>query len=100
MRMDFLALRGINRTAWDAKLLLTAVLSSPVDRISLCQKLRAKHCSLSPNGWFTPPMAPQPLPTHPPPIDSICDITGAEKTVSKTSSLQVASRISYERIAI
>ena len=43
------------------------------------------------------------LTTHPPtppppPIDSIRDITGAEKTIWKTSSIQVASRISYERI--
>ena len=40
------------------------------------------------------------LPTHPPPIDSISDTTGAEKTIWKTSSSQVASRISYEMIAI
>ena len=38
-------------------------------------------------------------PAHPP-IDSIRDITGAEKIISKTSSSQVASRISYEMIAI
>ena len=42
---------------------------------------------------------PAPTPT-PPPIDSIRDITGAEKIISKTSSSQVASRISYEMIAI
>ena len=45
------------------------------------------------------------LPTRshcPPPIDSIRDITGTgtEKTISKTSSIQMSSRISYERIAI
>ena len=77
--MHFLPLRSINRTAWDTKLLLTAVLSSPVDCISLCQILRAKHSSLSPNGWFTPPSAPHPLT----PIDSIRDITGAEKSYLK-----------------
>ena len=43
-------------------------------------------------------------PSHPPPtrlspIDSICDITGGEKTIRKTNSIQVASRISYEMIS-
>ena len=56
-----------------------------------------QHCSLSPNWCFTPPSAPH-LPT-PPPIDSICDITWAKKTIWKTSSIQVASRISDEIIA-
>ena len=74
----FLGPEGHYRTAWDTKLLLTAVLSSPVDCISLCQILRAKHCSLSPNSCFTPPLAPHcprhPPLTHPLPIDSICDI--------------------------
>ena len=37
-----------------------------------------------------PPHSP---PARPPPVDSIRDITGAEKTISKTSSIQVASRI-------
>ena len=101
-RMHFLAMRGINRTAWDTKLLLAAVSSSPVDCISLCQLLKAKHCSLSPICYFTPPSAPHRPnhPPHPPPIDSIRDITGAEKTIWKTSSIQVANRISYEMIAI
>ena len=45
-------------------------------------------------------LPPHPLPTRPPPIDSICDITGAEKNHPKTSSIQVACRNSYEMIAI
>ena len=45
---------------------------------------------------FGSPPAPTTHPTHPPPIDSIRDITGAEKNYLKN---QVASRISYERIA-
>ena len=50
---------------------------------------------------FGSPPAPNAHPTPlPPPIDSIRDITGAEKIISKTSSSQVASRISYEMIAI
>ena len=105
-RIHFLAMRGINRIALGTKLLLTAVLSSPVDCISSCQILKAQHCSLSPNGCFTLPSAPHsppqpisPPPTRPSPIDSICDITGAEKTIRKTCSIQVASRISYEMIS-
>ena len=46
----------------------------------------AQHCSLSPNGCFTLPLAPH-LPYSPPirptPIDSIRDITGAEKSYLK-----------------
>ena len=44
-----------------------------------------------------PRLPPTPLP---PPIDSIRDITGTEKTIQKTSSIQVACRNSYEMIAI
>ena len=40
------------------------------------------------------------LPTHQPPIDSIRDITGAEKINQKTSSTKVACRNNYEMIAI
>ena len=38
-------------------------------------------------------------PPHPLP-DSIRDITGTEKTIKKTSSIQVACRNSYEMMAI
>ena len=41
-RMHFLALRGINITAWGTKLPLMAVLSSPVDCIGSCQILKAE----------------------------------------------------------
>ena len=48
-----------------------------------------------------PQRPPHPPPTRPPPIESIRDITGTEKkTASKTSSFKIASRISYEMIAI
>ena len=43
---------------------------------------------------------PQPPPTHPPSIESIRDITGAEKNHLKTSSIQVACRNSYKMLAI
>ena len=39
-------------------------------------------------------------PTRPPPIESIRDITGAEKNHLKTSSIQVACRNSYKMLAI
>ena len=54
--------------------------------VRACHLLKAQHCSLSLNWCFTPPSAshppppPTPPPSHPPiPIDSIRDITGAEK---------------------
>ena len=45
---------------------------------------------------------PHPPPTIPPPIESIRDITGFEKNClnSNSSRIQIASRISYEMIAI
>ena len=39
-------------------------------------------------------------PHHSPPIESIRDITGAEKNYQKTSSIQVACRNSYKMLAI
>ena len=84
-RVHFMVLRGINRTAWGTRLLLTPVLASFVDCVSLCHTLKAQHCSLSLNGCFNPPSAshppppfPHPPPARPPPINSIRDITGTE----------------------
>ena len=76
-----MVLRGINRTAWDTRLLLTPILASLVDCISLCRTLKAQHCSLSLNGCFNPPWLPTRLRVRPPPIGSIRDITGTEKNV-------------------
>ena len=61
------------------------VLASPMDCISLGPILKAQHCSLSPNGYFNPPMASHfpPPPACPPPIDSISDVTGGEKNYLK-----------------
>ena len=56
-RVHFMVLRGINRAAWGTKLLLTPVLASFVDCISLCYIVKAQHCSLSLNGCFNPPSA-------------------------------------------
>ena len=75
-------LRGINKTAWGAKLILMAGLAYPVSCAGLLHLLMAKHCSLSLklNVCFTPPMAPHPpLAPTPPPIESIRVITEVEK---------------------
>ena len=40
-----------------------------------------------PRLWL-PTHLPHPLPTHPPPIESIRDITGAEKTIKKPAALK------------
>ena len=100
-------LRGINKTAWGVKLILTAGLAFPVSCAGLGHLLMAKHCPLSLNVCFTPPTAPHlpppptpPPPTRPPPIDSIRINTEVEKTSSKTRGMQIASRISYEILPI
>ena len=66
-KVHFMVLGCINRTAWGTKLLLMAVWASLVDFISSCHLLKAHHCSLSPNGCFTPPSAPHPPPPPTPP---------------------------------
>ena len=99
----------IHRTTWGTKLLLTADLGLPCGLYQFMSLiLKAQHCSLSPNGYFSlpapylpqPPTPPPPIcptPSHSPsPIDSICGITG---TISKTSSIEIAYRISFEVIA-
>ena len=91
-----MVLGHVNRTAWGTKLLLIAVWASLVDCISSRHLLKAQHCSES--EWVlypafgSPPAPDSPLP---PPIESIRDITGAEKNHQKTSSIQVACRNSY-----
>ena len=61
-------LRGINKTAWAAKLILTvAGLAYPVSCAGLGHLLMANLCPLSLNVCFTPPTAPHPRPPHPPP---------------------------------
>ena len=62
-------LSGINKTAWGAKLILTAGLAYPVSCASLGHLLTAQHCHLCLNVCFGPPSP------HPPPIDSIRDVT-------------------------
>ena len=59
-KVHVMVLGRINRTAWGTKLLLTTVWASLVDCTSSCHLLKAHHCSLSPNGCFTPPSAPYP----------------------------------------
>ena len=61
------SLRGINKTPWGAKLILTAGLAFPVSCAGLGHWLMAKHCPLSLNVCFTPPTAPHPPPPPTPP---------------------------------
>ena len=74
-------LRGINKTAWGANLILTAGLAHPVSCASLGHLLMAQHCHFCSSVCFSlptvphPPPLPTPLPSHPPPpIDFIRDI--------------------------
>ena len=72
-------LRGINKTAWGTKLILTADLAYPVSCASVGHLLMAQHCHLCLNVCFRPPTAPN-RPHHPPhplppPMHSIHDIT-------------------------
>ena len=60
-------LRGINKTAWAAKLILTAGLAYPVSCAGLGHLLMAKHSPLSLNVCFTPPTVPHPPPPLTPP---------------------------------
>ena len=55
-------LRGINKTAWDAKLILTADPAYPVSCASLGHLLMAQHCHLCLNICFSLPTVPH-LPT-------------------------------------
>ena len=60
-------LRGINKTAWGAKLILTA---DPVHHSScanLGHLLMAQHCHFCLRVCFSPPTAPHPPPTPTPP---------------------------------
>ena len=71
-------LRGINKTAWDAKLILTAGLAYPVSCASLGHRLMAQHCHLCLSVCLRLPTRPRlpPPPSHlPTPIDLIHDIT-------------------------
>ena len=100
-------LRGINKTAWSAKLILMADLAFPVSCASMCHLLVAQHCPLCLNVCFSPPTAPHPSPppTLPPPtcstpIDSIRDIRAIKKPTSNTRGVQIAHKISYITILI
>ena len=79
-------LRGINKTAWGAKLILTADLVYQVSCARLGHPLMAQHCHLCLNVCFSPPTAPHPPPpppTRPPPIDSIRVIIAVLKNCLK-----------------
>ena len=88
-------LRGINKTAWGSKLILTADL---VYKVRLGHLLMAQHCHLCLNVCFSPPTAAHPPPQPTPYIDSIRVITAVEKNY-KTRGVQMACRISHEILA-
>ena len=78
-------LRGINKTAWGAKLILTAGLVHHSSCASLGHLLMAQHCHFCLRVCFGPPAAPHPPPPPtPPPIDSIRVITDVEKNHLKS----------------
>ena len=60
-------LRGINKTAWVAKLILTADLLYHSSCASLGHLLMAQHCHFCLNVCFSPPTAPHPPPPFTPP---------------------------------
>ena len=77
-----MVLECINRTAWGTKLFLMVVWASLVDCVSLCHLLQAQH-QIS---VLTRLQLSTHLSHSPTPIDSIHDIAGTEKTVSKISN--------------
>ena len=96
-------LRGIIKTAWGAKLILTADLVHHSSCAGLGHLLMAQHCHFCLRVCFSPPTAPHPPhrpphppPTRPPPIDLLQTL---KKTTSKTWGVQIACRISYEMLA-
>ena len=61
-------LRGINKTAWGAKLILTDDLAYPVSCASMGHLLMAQHCPLCLNVCFNPSTVLHPPPTPTPPL--------------------------------
>ena len=63
------SLRGINKTAWGAKLILTAGLAFPVSCAGLGHWLMAKHCPFEFECLLYPAYGSPPAPTaHPTPL--------------------------------
>ena len=83
-------LRGINGTAWGAKLLLMAGLANPV----CCASLGHHGTALCVRMFALPHLQ---LPT---PYRRILDITAIEKTTSKDRGFHIAYRISNEILTI
>ena len=65
-------LRGINKTAWVAILILRADLLYHSSCASLCHLLMVQHCHFCVNVCFSPPTAP-----HPPPQVHVIYVTWA-----------------------
>ena len=106
-------LRSTNKTAWDAKRILTAGLAYPVSCAGLGHLLTAQHCHLCLSACFSPPSAshpppPPPRPRLPPPPShpptpyrlNPWYYSHLIKLPQKTRDIQIACRISYEILAI
>ena len=94
-------LRGINKTARGAKLILTADLVYQVSCARLGHPLMAQHCHLCLNVCFSPPTAPHPPPPPTPyRLNPAALLQPSKKTASKTRGVQIACGISYEILAI
>ena len=61
------SLKDINKTAWGAKLVLTADLACPESCACLGHLLMGQHCHFRLNACFSPPTAPHPPPPPTPP---------------------------------
>ena len=81
-------LRGINKTAWGAKLILTADLAYMVSCAGLGHLLMLKHCPLSLNVFFTPPMAPHLPPPPTPYLLNPCHYSSWNKPLQKPGAFK------------
>ena len=91
-------LRGTNKATWCAKLLPMTVYVYQVNCGSLCALLRTQCCCLPHCGWYCPPLASHPPPSHPPsrpptPINFIHDITAVDKNHLKNQQSQLDGEI-------
>ena len=89
-------LRGTNKAARGAKLILTADLASPVSCARLGHLLMAQHCHLCLSACLRLPTRP-----HSPTPYRLSDIyiTAVEKNYLNNQGYSIASRISYEILA-
>ena len=101
-------LRGINKTAWGAKLILMAHLVCHSSCASLGHLLMAQHCHFWLNVCFSPPTAPHPPPPPTPPPSHLPTpyrlnpryYRRRKKLPQKPGAFKWLVEISYEILAI